>query len=82
MVTIQISPIAKYLQLIINSKFVPTNFNVGKIVPIIKDVRGDLSSLDNVRPITLSDTLATIFELYFLEKLNQKIGTNQPCGTH
>jgi hypothetical protein len=65
--------IAKYLQLIINSKAVPTNFNIGKIVPIIKDVRGDLSSLDNIRPITLSDTLATIFELYFLEKLNQRI---------
>jgi hypothetical protein len=65
--------IAKYLQLIINGKVTPTNFNIGKIVPIIKDIRGDLSSLDNVRPITLSDTLATIFELYFLDKLNQKI---------
>jgi hypothetical protein len=65
--------LAKYLQLIINSKVAPSNFNIGKIVPIIKDARGDLSSLDNIRPITLSDTLATIFELYFLDKLNQKL---------
>ena len=65
--------ISKYLHLIINSKVVPTNMNIGKIVPIIKDVKGDLSSLDNIRPITLSDTLATIFELYFLDRLNLKI---------
>jgi hypothetical protein len=35
--------LAKYLQLIIKSKAVPTNFNIGKIVPIIKDARGDVS---------------------------------------
>jgi hypothetical protein len=50
-----------------------TNFNIGKIVPIIKDPRGDYSSVNNIRPITLSDTLATIFEIYFFLKLNATI---------
>jgi len=51
----------------------PTNFNIGKIVPIIKDPRGDSSSVDNIRPITFSDTMTTIFETYFLKKLNATI---------
>ena len=47
--------------------------NFMKIAPIIKDPRGDSSSVDNIRPITFSDTMTTIFETYFLKKLNATI---------
>lgn len=50
---------------------IPKNFNIGKINPIIKDNKLPSDDLNNIRPITISDTLANIFEkvvLYELEK--------------
>lgn len=47
--------------------------NRGLIVPIAKDAKGDLTSINNVRGITLSDVISIIFELYILEILNKKL---------
>ena len=43
---------------------IPYLFNVGKINPIIKKEKDCLSELKNVRPITISDVIANIFEKY------------------
>jgi hypothetical protein len=37
-------------------------FNVGKIIPILKDDTASASDINNTRPITISDTLSNIFE--------------------
>ena len=48
--------------------YVPNNFSLGVVVPILKDKYGDLSSVDNYRPVTLSPTIAKIFESVLLIK--------------
>jgi len=48
--------------------YVPSNFGCGIIVPILKDRLGDVSSLDNYRAITVSNTIAKVFELCLLRK--------------
>jgi hypothetical protein len=40
----------------------PHFFNVGKIIPILKDSKASASDINNTRPITISDTLSNIFE--------------------
>lgn len=56
----------------------PTYFNTGKIIPIVKDENQSTCDISNIRPITISDTLSNIFEkivLFELEKnnLNHKL---------
>jgi hypothetical protein len=65
--------ISYYLEKIINFKVMPSDMNVGLIVPIIKDVKGSYSDVDNIRPITLSDVMAIIFESYVLITLNKRL---------
>ena len=48
--------------------YVPNNFSLRVVVPILKDKCGDLSSVDNDRPVTLSPTIAKIFESVLLIK--------------
>jgi len=48
--------------------YVSNNFGLGVIIPILKDKRGDLTSLDNYRPITLSPVISKIFESVLLIK--------------
>jgi exonuclease III len=47
---------------------VPDNFGIGIIVPIIKDYRSDLCSVENYRPITISPVISKLFELFLLNK--------------
>ena len=54
------------IEKIINYGFIPQNFNIGIIHPIIKNENGDLKSANNIRPITVSDLLSNIFEKYVL----------------
>lgn len=58
--------IAKLFEIIINDDVMPENMNIGELIVIPKDVYGDLSSVDNIRPITISDSIAVIFENYFV----------------
>ena len=50
---------------------IPHLFNVGLIMPIIKDARQDHSDLANVRPITVSDTLANVYERLVLREFER-----------
>ena len=54
--------------MMLNHYYVPDAFGSGIIVPIIKDKSGDLSSVDNYRPITLSPVMSKLFESFILEK--------------
>jgi hypothetical protein len=47
---------------IIRSRIVPYFFNVGIIKPIVKDTNGDANDVNNLRPITISDILANLYE--------------------
>ena len=51
----------------------PSQFNVGKIIPVIKNPRGPTDQLQNLRPITISDTMSIIFEKFLLKKINAQI---------
>ena len=57
----------RFLDAFINSKYIPNRFNVGKIVPIIKDIKGNTNSAENARPLTISDALDNLIELYSLK---------------
>ena len=56
--------------LIMKFSFVPDDFGMGSIVPIIKDWHGDICSVDNYRPITISPVISKLFELFLLEKFS------------
>jgi len=46
--------------------FVPDDFGNGITIPILKDKLGDVSSVDNYRPITISPVISKIFEYCLL----------------
>ena len=48
--------------------FVPDDFGMGIIVPIVKDYHADLSSVENYRPITISPIVSKLFEIYLIDK--------------
>jgi hypothetical protein len=48
-------------------------FNMGRIIPIIKDPKVSNKSCDNIRPLTISDSMATILEMYLLHFINKQI---------
>lgn len=69
------SKVFNNLQLIkrlINYGYIPKNFNIGVIHPIIKDEHDQRTrSNNNIRPITLSDVLCNIFEKYILSTIEK-----------
>jgi hypothetical protein len=46
---------------------VPSGFNLGVIVPLIKNPNDDISSKDNYRGITLSPVVSKLFEIVIIE---------------
>jgi hypothetical protein len=73
----------------INRSVMPHMFNVGIIKPIIKDARKATNDISNLRPIMISDVMATVFEnilLRLIEKYhcnnNRQFGfkKNSSCG--
>ena len=73
--------------------YVPEGFGLGVIIPIAKDTRGDLTSSDNYRPITLSSIFSKLFESFLLENYSpllpsdnlqfgfkKKVGCAQPIS--
>jgi hypothetical protein len=57
--------------LMLTHSYVPEAFSKGVIIPILKDARGDLSAMDNYRPITLSPVISKVFESFILEKYSR-----------
>jgi len=56
--------------------YVPEAFGCGVIIPIIKDKRGDYSSLENYRPITLSPVISKLFESLLLNMYSKYMNTD------
>jgi len=46
---------------------VPQTFHAGIIVPVVTDKRGDVTDINNYRPITLSPCISKLFEMCILE---------------
>ena len=62
--------------LMVKYSYVPNDFGVGIIVPVIKDRHGDLTSVDNYRPITLSPIISKLFENFLMEKYAKYLHTD------
>ena len=60
--------IRKILSIIINKCIFPTDFNTSLILPIKKEVSKLELDLNNLRPISISNCLAQIFEKFILTK--------------
>ncbi len=56
----------------INEKLKPSNLNIGKIIPIIKDEKGSNQNINNVRPLTISDCLSNIFEHIMINEIEKE----------
>ncbi len=61
------------LEIIINDGTMLQSLNIGLLKPIIKDPTKDNKSSNNIRPITLSDPIAVIFENWLLKILEASI---------
>lgn len=57
---------------IINYDIIPTNLNIGMIKPIKKDSKRNDNDLNNIRPITISDTISNIYEHVLMAKIEEK----------
>jgi len=56
--------------------FVPNDFGIGLIVPLVKDKTGDINSVDNYRGITLTPVVAKVFECVLLSKCEEFLVTD------
>jgi hypothetical protein len=73
--------ISKFFQYMINNNIMIEELNIGVIKLLIKDKKKDNTDLNNTRPITVSDTLATIFEAIMMLYIKQGyIEANQQMG--
>ena len=70
----------RYLHLLFNGllthSYLPHEFLLGTISPIIKDPRGDCASSNNYRPITLGPIFLQIFENLLLKKFNSYLNSD------
>ena len=55
-------------QMMLLHRYVLNSFGTGIVVPLVKDKSGDLSSVENYRPITLSPIISKIFESVLIIK--------------
>ena len=81
--------VCSILTKIVNLAYTPMNLNTGLIFPIIKDAKGCNSDINNTRPLTISDTIAIIFEKYLLEIVDEvwededlQFGFRRNCSTN
>jgi hypothetical protein len=57
--------------------YVPDNFGAGVLVPLIKDKAGDINSLDNYRPTTLTPIIAKLFEVIAIDMCSEKFVSDE-----
>ena len=60
----------------VNFSYIPDDFGIGIIVPVIKGRHGDLSSVENYRPITLCPVISKLFEHFLLENYAKYLCTD------
>ena len=63
-------------QMMLLHGYVPNSFGLGIIVPLVRDKSGDLSSVENYRPTTLSPIISKIFESVLLIKYGMYLNVN------
>ena len=69
------------IETVINYNIVPKMFNIGIIKLLVKDTMGNPDDPNNIRPITISDTLTSIYEKVLLMELNKgHKGKSEPFG--
>jgi hypothetical protein len=68
--------IRKLMNLIYKYKIFPETFNQSKIKPILKDFGKSSKDLNNIRPITISNSLAQLFERLILNKNYNNLTTS------
>jgi hypothetical protein len=71
-----ITHLCKLFNLLLKHEYVPNQFGVGIVIPLVKDKRGDICNSDNYRGITVSPVLTKIFELCLLHKFERFFYTN------
>ena len=64
--------VALILEKMIQHNITPHFFNLGQIKPILKDPKGSNMDKNNIRPLTISDTLANIYEKVIMIELEKK----------
>ena len=62
---------------IFKHNIIPDNMNVTHIVPIIKDTKKNNDDINNLRPISISNVLAQVFERILLNKLPELYKTSE-----
>ena len=66
------SKLAGLLSLVFNCmithSYLPANFMDTIIIPLVKDKKGDLQSIDNYRPIAITNIMSKAFEILVLDK--------------
>ena len=55
--------------------YLPSNFMLSFIVPLIKDKKGDVTSKDNYRPIALTSIISKVFEIVILNIYSEFLKT-------
>ncbi|CAF1140494.1 unnamed protein product [Brachionus calyciflorus] len=63
--------IKKFMEKIIQFGKIPKFFNIGIIKPIVKDDQKSANDLNNIRPITIYDTISNIFEKIILNEISK-----------
>lgn len=65
--------LAKFFSVCISNSVVPSLFNICIIKPLIKNASKPSNSLDNLRPVAVSDCISNMFESVILERLTSQI---------
>ena len=71
-----ITHICLLFRTMITHSFVPNDFGIGIIVPLIKDKSGDFNSMDNYRGITLTPVVSKLFEGVLLACCEDQLATD------
>ena len=73
---ILLSVLAHFFRLCLIHSYFPDELLLAKIIPIIKDMNGDLSSIENYRSISLSSIFLKIWEWLVIILYGDKLKTN------
>ena len=61
----------------INHSIVPDNFNTSIIKPIAKDPKQSTNSINNLRPVAISESFANLYERILLEEIKKSHSEEQ-----
>ncbi len=70
--------ISGLFEIMFQKGIIPDGFNIGKIIPIVKNNNGLTNSITNIRPINISNSITVVFEIYLIFKINDQM-ENDPC---